>query len=150
MDTYQSSRTVAQGLPNGLKPIEEYFPLLEIILRDLLKKLHWENNYETHFPVLLSEGRYGLIQAYQRYDSSRNIKFETFAQRRIRGAMIDHMRFIFPLSRQGRNLQKRMEDSTHALEQKLQRSPSDLELSEEMGIRLRKLRQFQQRINYEQ
>ena len=55
---------------------------------------------------LISAGTVGLIQAVDRYDSSRNLKLKTFAEHRIRGALLDYLRQLDPLPRNVRHFQK--------------------------------------------
>ncbi len=83
---------------------------------------------------LISYGIFGLIDAIDKYDRSRNIKFETYAISRIRGAIIDELRAIDWVPRSVRFKAREVEKAYAALENKLKRPPSDQEIAEEMGI----------------
>ncbi|HYI46761.1 MAG TPA: RNA polymerase sigma factor WhiG [Actinomycetota bacterium] len=83
---------------------------------------------------LISYGIFGLIDAIDKYDRSRNIKFETYAISRIRGAIIDELRAIDWVPRSVRFKAREVEKAYAALENKLKRPPSDAEIAEEMGI----------------
>jgi RNA polymerase sigma factor for flagellar operon FliA len=85
---------------------------------------------------LISYGIFGLIDAIDKYDRSRNIKFETYAISRIRGAIIDELRAIDWVPRSVRFKAREVEKAYAVLENKLKRPPSDAELADEMGISL--------------
>ena len=83
---------------------------------------------------LISYGIFGLIDAIDKYDQSRNIKFETYAISRIRGAIIDELRAIDWVPRSVRFKAREVEKAYTSLENKLKRPPSDAEIAEEMEI----------------
>ncbi len=83
---------------------------------------------------LISYGIFGLIDAIDKYDQSRNIKFETYAISRIRGAIIDELRAIDWVPRSVRFKAREVEKAYSALENRLKRPPSDQEIADEMGI----------------
>ena len=83
---------------------------------------------------LISYGIFGLIDAIDKYDRARGIKFETYAISRIRGAIIDELRAIDWVPRSVRFKAREVEKAYTALENKLKRPPSDAEIAEEMGI----------------
>ncbi|HYP24390.1 MAG TPA: RNA polymerase sigma factor WhiG [Actinomycetota bacterium] len=83
---------------------------------------------------LISYGIFGLIDAIDKYDQSRNIKFETYAISRIRGAIIDELRAIDWVPRSVRFKAREVEKAYSSLENKLKRPPSDKEIADEMGI----------------
>ena len=83
---------------------------------------------------LISYGIFGLIDAIDKYDRGRNIKFETYAISRIRGAIIDELRAIDWVPRSVRYKAREVEKAYAALENKLKRPPSDAEIAEEMDI----------------
>jgi RNA polymerase sigma factor for flagellar operon FliA len=85
---------------------------------------------------LSSYGIEGLIDAIQRFDHRRNIKFETYAIARIRGAMIDGMRKIDQVPVSLRQKSKELEKIYASLEVSLGRSATDPEVAEAMGLSL--------------
>ena len=83
---------------------------------------------------LISYGLTGLISAIERFDLSREIKFETYAITRIRGAIIDELRTLDWVPRSVRARAREIERANQRLEAKLQRAPSDEEMANELGI----------------
>src|ERR1700674_3921395 len=83
---------------------------------------------------LVSYGIFGLIDAIAKFDTSRNIKFETYAITRIKGAIIDELRTIDWVPRSVRSKGRAAEKAYAKLEAKLLRTPSDEEVAEELGI----------------
>jgi RNA polymerase sigma factor for flagellar operon FliA len=83
---------------------------------------------------LFASGLLGLIQAIEKYDQNREIKFETYAYYRIRGAMLDELRKQDWFPRSLRHKEKKIESVMSKLENKLGRHPRDSELAEELNI----------------
>src|ERR1700759_2626892 len=83
---------------------------------------------------LISYGLIGLISAIERFDLGREIKFETYAIPRIRGAIIDELRSLDWVPRSVRARAREIERANAKLEAKLQRAPSDEEMAHELGI----------------
>lgn len=83
---------------------------------------------------LISYGIFGLIDAIDKYDRSRGIKFETYAINRIRGAIIDELRAIDWVPRSVRFKAREVEKAYTNLENQLKRPPSDAEIAAEMSI----------------
>src|SRR5438309_3747122 len=85
---------------------------------------------------LVSYGIFGLIDAIEKFDISRAIKFETYAISRIKGAIIDELRAIDWIPRSVRYKAREVEKAYAALEAKLHRTPTEPEVAEELGIGL--------------
>ncbi len=83
---------------------------------------------------LVSYGIFGLIDAIQKFDIERAIKFETYAISRIRGAIIDELRAIDWIPRSVRSKARDVERAYATLEGKLRRTPSEAEVAAEMEI----------------
>ncbi|MEO6859433.1 MAG: RNA polymerase sigma factor WhiG [Solirubrobacteraceae bacterium] len=83
---------------------------------------------------LISYGLGGLISAIERFDLSREIKFETYAITRIRGAIIDELRTLDWVPRSVRARAREFERVNMKLEARLQRAPSDEEMAVELEI----------------
>jgi RNA polymerase sigma factor for flagellar operon FliA len=88
---------------------------------------------------LVSYGIFGLIDAIEKFDLERAIKFETYAISRIKGAIIDELRSIDWIPRSVRYKAREVEKAYAALEAKLHRSPTEVEVAEELGIKLEDL-----------
>jgi len=102
----------------------------------------------SHLPAYLSlddlenTGIIGLIDAVDRFDPSRGLKFETFAVPRIRGAILDELRSYDFLPRSMRAKVKEVQKAVQSLERKLQRSPNEEEIASELGIEIAKYREI--------
>ena len=83
---------------------------------------------------LVSYGLLGLIGAIERFDPSREIKFETFAMARIRGAIIDELRSLDWVPRSVRTRARQIERAIAALEKELHRAPTDEEIAKKLGV----------------
>jgi len=83
---------------------------------------------------LVSYGLLGLIGALERFDLSRNIKFETYAVSRIKGAIIDELRALDWVPRSVRSWARKVEAAVTQLENELTRAPSDEETAIKLGI----------------
>ena len=88
---------------------------------------------------LVSYGIFGLIDAIEKFDLSRAIKFETYAISRIKGAIIDELRAIDWIPRSVRYKAREVEKAYAALEARLHRTPTETEVAEELGISLEDL-----------
>jgi RNA polymerase sigma factor for flagellar operon FliA len=85
---------------------------------------------------LISYGLTGLISAIERFDLGREIKFETYAISRIRGAIIDELRNLDWVPRSVRARAREIERANSRLEARLQRAPSDEEMANELEMSL--------------
>jgi RNA polymerase sigma factor FliA len=88
---------------------------------------------------LVSYGIFGLIDAIEKFDLERAIKFETYAISRIKGAIIDELRAIDWIPRSVRYKAREVEKAYAALEAKLHRTPTEAEVAAELGIKLEDL-----------
>ena len=83
---------------------------------------------------LVSYGLLGLIGAIERYDPDREIKFETYAITRIKGAIIDELRALDWVPRSVRARARDIERAIAELEKKLHRAPTDEEIAGKLGL----------------
>jgi RNA polymerase sigma factor FliA len=83
---------------------------------------------------LISYGLLGLIGALERFDPSRNIKFETYAISRIKGSIIDELRALDWVPRSVRSWARKVEASVTRLENQLMRAPSDEEIAADLEL----------------
>ena len=83
---------------------------------------------------LVSYGLLGLMGAIDRFDPSRDIKFETFAIARIKGAIIDELRSLDWVPRSVRSRARDIERAMADLERELHRAPTDEEIAEKLGM----------------
>ncbi|MFI6849890.1 RNA polymerase sigma factor WhiG [Kitasatospora sp. NBC_00085] len=87
----------------------------------------------------VSSGVFGLIDAIEKFDIDRAIKFETYAISRIRGAIIDELRALDWIPRSVRQKAKAIERTYATLEARLRRTPHEPEVAAEMGIAIEDL-----------
>jgi RNA polymerase sigma factor for flagellar operon FliA len=97
---------------------------------------------------LVSYGIFGLIDAIEKFDISRAIKFETYAISRIKGAIIDELRAIDWIPRSVRYKAREVEKAYAALESRLHRTPTEPEVAEELGIGLDELHQIFSQVSF--
>ncbi|GGC90196.1 RNA polymerase sigma-D factor [Thalassobacillus devorans] len=94
----------------------------------------------AHLPASVNKddikslGLYGLYDALKKFDIQRDLKFDTYASFRIRGAIMDGLRKEDWLPRSVRDKAKKIEHVSERLEQKLQRLPTSKEIGEETGL----------------
>jgi RNA polymerase sigma factor for flagellar operon FliA len=112
------------------KLIIEYSPLIKFIAQKIAVRL--PSNIE--FDDLVSSGVIGLMDAIDKYDPTRDNKFKTYAEFRIRGAILDELRAQDWVPRSVREKAKQLERAHVKLEQGLGRIPTEEELIEELKI----------------
>ncbi len=110
--------------------IRQYAPLVKYVVGRLAIGLPSILDYED----ILSYGTIGLIEALDRFDDTKGVKFETYAISRIRGAIIDALRALDRLPRSVRQKVRRLDQVTLELSTKLGREPTEAELAEGMGM----------------
>lgn len=89
---------------------------------------------------LVSYGTFGLIDAIDKFEPERGYKFETYAVNRIKGAILDELRALDWVPRSVRARAREIQRSLGELEHRLQRSPTDEELAEQMNVPVDALR----------
>lgn len=114
---------------------EHYLPLVRIVCGRLAVSLPQHLDKDD----LLSSGFFGLLDAIDRFDITRNIKFETYAGLRIRGAMIDYLRSKDWIPISMRQKIRKYEQTVCKLESELGRSATDTELAEALELSVEEL-----------
>ena len=97
---------------------------------------------------LVSYGVFGLIDAIEKFDPDRNIKFETYAIARIKGAIIDELRSIDWVPRSVRAKARAVEKAYAKLEGELLRTPTDAEVAAELGMSEKELQNVFRQISF--
>lgn len=126
------------------KLILNYSPLVKYVAGRLSSNL--PQTVET--ADLISYGIFGLIDAIEKYDLERGIKFETYAIARIKGAIIDELRAMDWVPRSVRARAREIENAYIVLENRLKRVPSDEEVADEMGVTLKELNDILAKLSY--
>jgi len=112
--------------------ILENLPQVRLIARRIHEKLPESVSLED----LISTGIVGLITAIDHFDPAQNVKLKTYAEYKIRGAILDSLRELDWAPRQKRKKAKQIEQAIAVAEQKLHRSPTEDEIARELGISL--------------
>jgi RNA polymerase sigma factor for flagellar operon FliA len=102
----------------------------------------------VEYEDLISFGIIGLIDAIEKFDVSKGLKFETYATLRIKGAIIDELRKMSWIPKSAFSKLTALNQKREELEVKLNREPSDEELSKGMGIPLNEVRNIETFTNY--
>lgn len=112
------------------KIILEYAPLVKMVAGRLSMYLGYNVEYED----LVSYGIFGLIDAIDKFDALKDVKFETYASLRIRGAILDQIRKMDWIPRTIRQKQKKIDTAIREIEARSGRSATDEEIAQNLGI----------------
>jgi RNA polymerase sigma factor for flagellar operon FliA len=112
------------------KIINEFAPLIKYIASRIAIRL------PPHIDLndLINAGVIGLIDAIEKFDAGKQIKFKTYAEFRIRGAILDELRSMDWVPRSVRQKARKVEDAYSRLEYNLGRPASDDEVAKEMNV----------------
>ena len=88
----------------------------------------------VEFDDLVGFGQFGLLDAIEKFDPGKNVKFKTYAVTRIRGAIFDELRQLDWVPRSVRQKSREIEDTIVELESKLGRTATDAEIAEKLGV----------------
>ena len=112
------------------KFIRQYMPLVKYVAGKVSSGMP----ESVEFDDLVGFGQFGLLDAINKYDPDRNIKFKTYAVTRIRGAIFDELRELDWVPRSVRQKSREIEDTIVELEARLGRTASDGEIAKAMGM----------------
>jgi len=132
MEKVWKSYAVSKNPALREKLIIEYAPLVKLVAGRLLMHVGQYVDFED----LTSYGIFGLIDAIDKYDPNKGIKFETYASIRIRGAIIDNIRKLDWVPRSLRAKNKQLEQVYAELTIGLGREPNEEEIAEKLNITL--------------
>jgi RNA polymerase sigma factor for flagellar operon FliA len=90
--------------------------------------------HNVEYEDLVSYGIFGLIDAIDKFDMDKNVKFETYASLRIRGAILDQIRKMDWIPRTVRQRQRRIDDAIKNIEMRTGKTASDEEIAQELGV----------------
>jgi len=125
---------------NGLNAEQERILLEHLpMVRFLARRIHERLPQHVDIEDLVSAGVVGLMDAFSKFDPVKKVQFRSYAQFRVRGAILDSLRTLDWSPRELRR-KGRLVDSTYAeLSGKLGRAPSENEIAHQMGINLQEL-----------
>src|SRR5437667_6788558 len=118
--------------------ILEHLPQVRLIARRIQERLPENISLDD----LVSTGVLGLISAIDHFDPAHRVKLKTYAEYKIRGAILDSLRGLDWAPRQKRRKSKLIESAIAAAEQRLQRSPAEQEIADGLGISLEEYREW--------
>lgn len=119
--------------------ILEYAPLVRLVAGRLSMYLGYNVEYED----LVSYGIFGLIDAIDKFNMEKEVKFETYASLRIRGAILDQIRKMDWIPRTVRQKQKKIEEAVKKVEGRSGRNASEEEIAVEIGITQKELAEWE-------
>lgn len=118
--------------------VVEHLPLVRFIARRVHERLPQHVELED----LVSAGVLGLIDAVAKFDGRKQVQFKSYAQFRVRGAIIDSLRMIDWSPRELRRKGRAAEEAIHTLTARLGRAPVEAEIAEQMGLTLKAYQQI--------
>lgn len=121
------------------KLIVEYAGLVKIIAGRLSMYL----GYNVEYDDLVGYGVFGLIDAVDKFDYSKGIKFETYASLRIRGSILDHIRKMDWVPRTLRQKQKKLDNAYQKIKREYGRIGTDEEVANELDLSVEELTNWQ-------
>jgi RNA polymerase sigma factor FliA len=127
LETYETSHLTADVRE---QLILEHLPQVKLIARRIHERLPGSVSLDD----LISTGVIGLIAAIDRYDATHDVKLKTYAEYKIRGAILDSLRGLDWAPRQQRRRAKLIESAIASLEQRHQRTPAEDEIAAHLGL----------------
>jgi len=112
--------------------IMEHAPLVKYIAHRIAMRLPPQIDIDD----LINSGVLGLMDAIEKFDPSKEVKFKTYAEIRIKGAILDELRAMDWIPRSIRKVINRLVDAYHELEQQLGRPAKDEEIAEQLGVKM--------------
>lgn len=122
--------------------ILEYAPLVKVVAGRLSMYLGYNVEYED----LVSYGIFGLIDAIEKFDMQKDVKFETYASLRIRGAILDQIRKMDWIPRTVRQKQKKIDEAIRNIEMRTGKNATDEQVAGELGLEQEELTEWQSRL----
>ena len=120
------------------KPTAELREQLILAYAQLVKlvagRLSMYLGHNVEYEDLVSYGIFGLIDAIDKFNLEKNVKFETYASLRIRGAILDQIRKMDWIPRTVRQRQRKIDEAIKAIEMRTGRTASDDEIAAELGV----------------
>ena len=122
--------------------ILEYAPLVKVVAGRLSMYL----GYNVEYDDLVSYGIFGLIDAIDKFDMDKEVKFETYASLRIRGAILDQIRKMDWIPRTVRQKQKKIDEAIKKVEMQTGKTARDEEVARELGVTGDELTEWQSQL----
>lgn len=133
------------GIVDGREEmIKKYIPLVKYIASRVIIGKSKYIDYED----LVGYGMIGLMDAMNKFDESKGMKFSTYSSIRIKGAMIDELRKNSPISKGAMDKLNKYNAIVELLQKKLLREPTDAEIAEGLGVGIKDVMEIEGYINY--
>jgi RNA polymerase sigma factor for flagellar operon FliA len=136
----REAKTKSSDIPASLREqiVLEHTPLIRYIVSRIAVRL------PSHIDLddLHNTGVIGLMDAIEKYDPEKNCKFKTYAEFRIKGAILDQLRSLDWVPRSIRQKSRRLERAYGEVEQRLGRSASEDEVADSLGLQLDKFHEL--------
>jgi RNA polymerase sigma factor for flagellar operon FliA len=127
-----SAKELEVSAPDRDQVLLEHLPTV----RYLARRIHERLPQHVELDDLISAGVVGLIDAFSKFDHTKKVQFKSYAQFRIRGAILDSLRTLDWSPRELRRKGRAVEEAIRAVTQRLGRSPSETEIAREMELSL--------------
>ena len=135
----ETSETAEEmSTPDRDRLLLEHLPTV----RYLARRIHERLPQHVELDDLISAGVVGLIDAFSKFDHTKKVQFKSYAQFRIRGAILDSLRTLDWSPRELRRKGRAVEEAIRALTQRLRRAPSESEIAGEMELTLTEFQQL--------
>ncbi len=112
------------------------------IVRFLARRIHERLPQHVDIEDLVSAGVVGLMDAFAKFDPTKKVQFRSYAQFRIRGAILDSLRTLDWSPRELRRKGRAVEEAIRVLTSRLGRAPGDVEIAAEMSVSLEEYQQL--------
>ena len=124
------------------KVVLEHTPLIRYIVNRIAVRL------PSHIDLddLHNTGVIGLMDAIEKYDPDKNCKFKTYAEFRIKGAILDQLRSLDWVPRSVRQKSRRLERAYSEVEQRLGRAANDDEVADSLGLQIEKFHELMNQV----
>ncbi len=141
---YSLSGGTAREPGSEISPAERDRLLLEHLptVRYLARRIHERLPQHVELDDLISAGVVGLIDAFSKFDHSKKVQFKSYAQFRIRGAILDSLRTLDWSPRELRRKGRAVEEAIRSVTQRLGRAPVEPEIAKEMDLTLNEFQQL--------
>jgi RNA polymerase sigma factor FliA len=116
----------------------EHLPIVRFLARRIHERLPQHGDIED----LVSAGVVGLMDAFAKFDPAKKVQFRSYAQFRIRGAILDSLRTLDWSPRELRRKGRAVEEAIRVLTARLGRAPGEIEVAEELGVELDEYQQL--------
>ncbi|HZD47762.1 MAG TPA: FliA/WhiG family RNA polymerase sigma factor, partial [Silvibacterium sp.] len=130
----------AYARPGNALPMTEEYEQVVVehlpIVRFLARRIHERLPHQVDIEDLVSAGVLGLIDAFQKFDPGKKVQFRSYAQFRIRGAILDSLRTLDWSPRDLRRKGRSIEEAIRSLTVRSGRAPSEAEVAAELGMEL--------------